>query len=180
MHDDCSDSRLRREYIKITKDYALAAAGAFADLPPEGEPFRFVYVSGSGTTQTPGLFSTLYSRVKGETETLLSEMRAKTPRLLAESARPAAVDADQHPAIKPYIPDPGRIYTYTAAVALPPIRHLAKWLHSPTEPLGRFLTGMAMGKFDKELAAGAKDIVTLNGGLRIVENSAIRRLEGLP
>jgi hypothetical protein len=38
---------------------------------------------------------------------------------------------------------------------------------------------MAMGKYDGQLDTGAKDIGTLNGGLRIVENSAFRRMAGV-
>jgi hypothetical protein len=37
-----------REYIRITHDFPLAAAQAFATLPTPGGRFNFVYVSGEG------------------------------------------------------------------------------------------------------------------------------------
>lgn len=48
-------------------------------------------------------------------------------------------------------------------------------LHSPTEQLGPFLAGLAMGKYDKQLDAGGEGIANLNGS-RILENLAFRRL----
>ncbi|KAK6211227.1 nucleoside-diphosphate-sugar epimerase [Colletotrichum tabaci] len=170
----------KEDYVKITKDYALEAAKAFADLPPKDEPFRFVYVSGEGATQQPGRFSAIFARVKGETETLLSEMRAANPRLRAESVRPAFVDCAHHDAIKPYVPNPGVLYNLMNAYLGPLTRTFLPSFVSPTEVLGRFMTEMAMGKFDDGLAAGGKGIITLNGGLRIVENVGFRRLAGLP
>ncbi|KAK1998794.1 nucleoside-diphosphate-sugar epimerase [Colletotrichum falcatum] len=169
----------KEDYVKITKDYALAAARAFADLAPGDEPFRFVYVSGEGATQKPGPFSAIFARVKGETETLLSEMRAENPRLRAESVRPAFIDSSDHDAIKPYIPNPGFVYNVMGAVLGPVSRAVIPSLVSPTETLGRFMAEMAMGKVDDGLAAGGKGIVTLSGGLRIVNNGAFRRLAGL-
>ncbi|KAK2015975.1 nucleoside-diphosphate-sugar epimerase [Colletotrichum eremochloae] len=169
----------KEDYVKITKDYALAAAKAFANLPPGDEPFRFIYVSGEGATQKPGPFSAIFARVKGETETLLSEMRAENPRLRTESIRPAFPDKMDHDAIKPYVPDPGLMYNVMGAVVAPAIRAFVPSFVSPTETLGRFMAEMAMGKVDAGLAAGGKGIVTLNGGLRIVNNAAFRRLAGL-
>ncbi|KAK1981491.1 nucleoside-diphosphate-sugar epimerase [Colletotrichum cereale] len=157
----------KEAYVKITKDYALAAAKAFADLPPGDEPFRFVYVSGEGATQEPGRFSAIFARVKGETETLLSEMRASNPRL-----EPA-------PADRPYVPNPGVLYNLMGAVLGPITRTAAPSFVSPTEALGKFMAEMAMGEVDAGLAAGGKGIVTLNGGLRIVSNYGFRRLAGL-
>ncbi|KAI8300801.1 Botcinic acid biosynthesis cluster B protein 16 [Colletotrichum sp. SAR11_59] len=169
----------KEEYVKITKDYTLAAAKAFAELPPNNEPFRFVYVSGEGATQKPGMFSAIFARVKGETETLLSEMRAANLRLQAEAIRPAFVDAQKHTAIKQYIPDPGMVYNAANVMIGPLTRTLVPSFVSPTEYLGKFMTEMAMGKHDASLAAGGQGIITLNGGLRIVENIGFRRLAGL-
>ncbi|KAI8243405.1 Botcinic acid biosynthesis cluster B protein 16 [Colletotrichum sp. SAR 10_99] len=169
----------KEEYMKITKDYTLAAAKAFAELPPNNEPFRFVYVSGEGATQKPSMFSAIFARVKGETETLLSEMRAANPRLQAEAIRPAFVDAQKHTAIKQYIPDPGMVYNAANVMIGPLTRTLVPSFVSPTEYLGKFMTEMAMGKHDASLAAGGQGIIPLNGGLRIVENIGFRRLVGL-
>lgn len=166
-----------REYVKITKDYTLAGAKAFADLAPGDEPFRFIYVSGMGATQAPGIFTASFARVKGETETKLDEMRAANPRFAAESVRPAGVDASDHPAIKPFLPDPGLLYKAMDYTLVPAIKTFMRSLHAPTEPLGKFLAEMAAGKHQAELKG--KDVVTLSGGLRLIENTAIRRIMGL-
>ncbi|OKL56451.1 hypothetical protein UA08_08219 [Talaromyces atroroseus] len=55
-----------------------------------GEPFDFVYVSGSGATTTPGRFSALFARLKGEAEMALAGL-----------LRPAFIDVKEHSAIKP-------------------------------------------------------------------------------
>ncbi|KAH6884906.1 hypothetical protein B0T10DRAFT_531068 [Thelonectria olida] len=168
------------EYVKITKDYALAGAKAFSDLAPNDEPFRFIYVSGQGSKQDPGRFASRYSRVKGETETSLSELRAIYPRLLTEAVGPGYVDAKDHAAIHAHVSNQGFLYDSVRTVLGLPIRLAIESLHAPTEPLGRFLAEMAMGKFDVQLSEGGSDIVTVHGGLRIVKNAAFRRLAGLP
>ncbi|KAH7022080.1 nucleoside-diphosphate-sugar epimerase [Ilyonectria destructans] len=168
----------KEDYVKITRDWPLASAKGFADLAPDGQAFRFIYVSGGGATQNPNFFTAFYGRVKGETETLLSSLR--TPRLHIESVRPAGVDAFDHDAIKPFIPNPGLAYRIMGVFLGPLFRTLIPFLHSPTEPLGKFLVGMAVGKYDQDLDAGGKGITTLPGGLRVLDNWAFRRLCGLP
>lgn len=167
---------MHREYVKITKDYALAAAESFATLPPDSEPFRFIYVSGEGTTFEPGRFTPIYARVKGETEIALSEMRAANPRLHAESVRPGMVDGVDHVAIKSYVPERSTLLRATTAVLGPPIRAFRKNGVSPTEPLGRFLTEMAMGKYEGKLTGPGIQTVRK---LRVIENVGFRRLYGL-
>ncbi|KAK7403913.1 hypothetical protein QQX98_010320 [Neonectria punicea] len=167
------------EYVKITKDYALIAAEAFSDLAPSDEPFRFIYVSGHSATQNPGRFTPRYCRVKGETETSLSEMRAVYPRLHTEAVGPGVVDASDHAAIRAYIPDQGLLYNSVRAVLGFPIRMLTRSLQCPTEPLGSFLAEMAMGKFDRQLDEGGSGIVKLKGGMRVVKNTAFLRLAGV-
>ncbi|KAM5354290.1 hypothetical protein ACJ41O_000940 [Fusarium nematophilum] len=172
----------KEDYVRITKDYALEAAKAFATLPEgqgegEEEPFRFVYVSGEGATQNPGMFSPIFARVKGETETALGEMTAKMPnRLQADSARPAFVDAAGHEAIQKYIPDPGMVFKASMAVLAPPMRAFYKSGWSPTPMLGEFLTKLAMGKVDSQIEGpGAFRL----GGSWVVGNAGIRRVMGL-
>jgi hypothetical protein len=172
---------INRQYIKITKDYALEAAKAFATLPPDEEPFRFIYVSGEGATQTPGMLSPIFAKIKGETESELSNMRAKLPRLRAESVRPGGVDPSQHEAIKKYLAAQGLLYNVLEATVLPALRLLKPSSTSPTEPLGKFLTEMAMGRFDEKLEERNRPfgISALPGGLRIVSNIGFRNLAGL-
>ena len=165
----------KEEYVKITKDYTIEAAKAFATLGKEEEPFRFVYVSGEGATQTPGRFSAIFARVKGETEQLLADMTTQIPTLRADSVRPAGVDAGNHDAIKPYIPTPGWAYRAAMIGLGPAIKTFYKSMHSPTEMLGPFFTDMVQGKLDGKLEGpGAFKL----GPSWVVGNVAIRRVMG--
>lgn len=167
-----------REYVKITRDFTLRAAEAFQTLGTEDQPFNFVYVSGEGSTLEPGRFTPIFGRVKGETEKALAEMRKANPSFHASSIRPAFVDAAQHDAIKPYIPALGPARNVMLAVLGPPIRGFVKGSWSPTLPLGRFMTEMAMGRWDGEIKAGGPSIEKI-GEFPILGNSAFRRLAGL-
>ncbi|KAI0411119.1 hypothetical protein F5X98DRAFT_384279 [Xylaria grammica] len=165
------------EYVKITKDYALAASEAFQELAQDAAaPFNFVYVSGHGATFTPGLLTPIFGRVKGETETALAALRARNPLFHASSARPAAVDGSAHDAIQKYLPVAPLVYRAVAPLMRVPVQLAFSGLYSPTQPLGRFLTDMAMGKYS--LAAPARDIAMI-GEFPVLENTAIRRLVGL-
>ncbi|KAI1134714.1 putative nucleoside-diphosphate-sugar epimerase [Hypoxylon sp. FL0543] len=166
----------KEEYVKITKDYALAASKAFQTLPPEQEPFNFVYVSGSGATTRPGRFSAIFARVKGETELALAAMRKANPLFHASSVRPAFIDAAKHDAIKPYIPVQPLSIRASTTILGPAIRYGAQSYWSPTYELGKFLTEMAMGRYKDQFKA--KDI-QMEGEMPILENSAFRRLAGL-
>lgn len=168
---------MSREYVKITKDFALAAAEAFQRIPREGvEPFNFVFVSGDGTTLEPGIFTPLFSRVKGETEMALSEMRKKNPLFHANTVRPSFVDPAAHDTIKLYIPNLPITRTTGAAVLGPLIRVAAKRLWSPTQPLGDFLTTMSMGKWEEKFEGPGFQKL---GHFSVVENVGFRRLMGL-
>ncbi|KAI0467712.1 putative nucleoside-diphosphate-sugar epimerase [Xylaria cf. heliscus] len=166
----------KEDYVKITKDYALAASRAFQGLANENEPFNFVYVSGNGATLEPGRFTPIFGRVKGETEAALAALRKQNPLMQASSVRPAAVDGTAHEAIKKYIPTAPLAYRMIAPVLLMPIRVGMPGMHSPTSELGRFLTEMAMGKHP--ITSPARDIAMI-GQFPILENSAFRRLVGL-
>ncbi|CAJ2512543.1 Uu.00g055580.m01.CDS01 [Anthostomella pinea] len=166
----------KEEYVKITKDYSLAASEAFQGLAPDSEPFNFVYVSGYGATIEPGRGAAIFARVKGETELALASMRKANPLFHASSVRPCGIDASAHEAIKPYIPTPPMWHRLLVPLMMAPIRIGYSNLHSPTQELGRFLTEMAMGKY--RFDSPAKD-VQMVGQFPILENSAFRRLSGL-
>lgn len=166
----------KEEYVRITKDYALAAARAFQNLPPENEPFNFVYVSGGGTTLQPGRFTPLFARVKGETELALSEMRTANPLFHAMSMRPYFIDYIAHDAIKPYIPNQGLIRSTAMAAIGPIIRAGVKSQWSPTIPLGQFLVELAAGGYRNQLQG---DGIEKLAGFAIIDNLAFRRLVGL-
>lgn len=167
----------KEDYVRITKDYTMAAAESFQSLGAKDKPFRFVYVSGEGATQQPGRFSAIFARVKGETEQSLADLTAASEgRLQADSVRPAFVDASQHDTIRPYIPKPGLLYKASIAVLGPVVRGAMAGSHSPTPMLGSFLTQMAMGTQDSKLqASGALRL----GSSWVVPNVAIRKAMGL-
>jgi hypothetical protein len=175
--------RNSREYVKITKDYALAAATAFQNLSPSpdaaAEPFRFVYVSGDGATFNPGMMTPVFGRVKGETELGLAEMRKTSPRFHTSTVRPAFVDMADHSAIRGYAPEPAGVALKLTAAALGPlIRTTMKSKWSPTEPLGHFLTDMATGRWDREFESGGAGVEKV-GAFPVVDNPTVRRLMGL-
>lgn len=172
----CSELIFERQYVKITKDFTLRAAKAFQTLSTEAQPLNFVYVSGLGATLQPGRFTPIFARVKGETEIALAEMRKANPAFRSLSIRPAGIDATNHRAIQPYLPTPGLV----KRLLLPPtnalIRNFWPSVDSPTEPLGKFMTEMAMGKWDAKYdGVGIEKL----GHLPILENKAFRRLAEL-
>ncbi|KAL7629838.1 hypothetical protein AAE478_001361 [Parahypoxylon ruwenzoriense] len=166
----------KEEYVKITKDYALAASKAFQTLASEQEPFNFVYVSGAGATTQPGRFSAIFARTKGETELALAAMRKANPLFHASSVRPAFIDSASHDAIKPYIPVPSLALRASIGLLGPVIRCGVQSSWSPTQDLGRFLAEMAMGRYKDQF--NANDI-QMEGEFPTLENSAFRRLSGL-
>ncbi|KAK7958057.1 nucleoside-diphosphate-sugar epimerase [Apiospora saccharicola] len=171
----------KEEYIKITKTFAVKAAKAFrAHLAPTtAEPFHFVYVSGMGAKTEPGRFTPLFGRVKGETELQLANMRSHYPgEFCAVSMRPAGVDGFAHQAIQAYLPTPPLALRLTTPVLLPAIRALWPGMSSPTEPLGRFLTELAMGRHAEALRVGGDGVQKI-GEFPIIENSAFRRMAKL-
>lgn len=189
----------KREYVKITKDFPLAAAAAFQTLPPSSSappdqdkgPFRFIYVSGEGTTTTPlsskpflsRLITPWFAIIKGQAELALSQL--SSPTFLPFSMRPAFIDAAAHPAIHPYIPKVSGLYTLSNCVLGPPIRVGYKKMWSPTEHLGKFLVEMAMGKWDETIkkeaeASNEKGFEKLEGGgMVVVGNEGWRRIASL-
>ncbi|CAG8364775.1 unnamed protein product [Penicillium salamii] len=169
----------KEQYVKITKDFTMAAANAFSTIKPPNAPFRFIHVSGEGATQSPGRFSPIFARVKGETESLLGKLSEENPSFRVDSVRPAFVDSAAHTAIHPYLPSGGMVETVAkAGIALiaPGIRCFYKSMHSPTEHLGPFLTDMAMGRYETKLQGSG--VFKLGGGF-VVENVGMRRILGL-
>jgi len=127
-------------------------------------------------THSPGRFTPIFSRVKGETELALAELRQTNPKLWTDSVRPGMVDPIHHEAIKPFIPggqDRPFAYRVGEQVLAPVVRAISKGRVSPTQPLGEFLTGMAMGKYDGKLSGNGFIKV---GESVVVENVGFRKL----
>lgn len=193
-------------YVRITKDYAMAAAKAFSTLRESAaaasshetkaasgasstdeqedaaaQKFKFIYVSGEGATLTPKWHTARFGRVKGETEQSLLSLSQQAPfsdRLAVYSARPAGVDALK----QPWVLDPVMREKRTAfqrillRLLLPPIAMLLPSAHTPTAELGRVLVEMAVDPSREPFDARDPGI---SGEGRTVGNVALRRFGGL-
>lgn len=161
------------DYVKITRDWPAEAAKAFQALTPENEPFNFVYVSGVGATTEPGLFSAFWARIKGEAELALADIRKENPLLRASSVRLGFGSEAKHDAIKPYLPS-RPYYEKVLRASEPAIRAVMPSIWTPTEYFGRFLTDLALGRYQDQLRASKG--IRMVGNMPIIENSAFRRL----
>lgn len=183
----------RDTYIRVTKDYALAAAEAFAKLKQntstasgsgpatrgDAGKFKFIYVSGEGATVTPGRWTPLFGRVKGETEAgllAMSQSPAFEKSLSVYSVRPAGVDGAAQPWIWDHIMHEKRsAFTRLQLRALmAPIRLMYKSMHTPTESLGQVLVEMACDRATEEYHGNG-----VSGGGRTLSNIKLRELGGL-
>jgi hypothetical protein len=158
----------RSEYLEITHDYPLAAAKAFSTLHPDS-PFTFVYVSGEGATHTPSLFTQIYARVKGQTELALYNLAKATPNLKVYNIRPGGVDWTNHPEIHAFIPH----QQWWKKAMIPGLNVVYKGLMTPTKPMGRIMTELAMKRGEKLEGSG----IEMEGTL--VTNEGFRRMAGL-
>lgn len=157
-----------RQYLEITHDYTIAAARAFSTIHPDS-PFTFLHVSGEGATQSPGTFTTLYGRVKGQVESELLDLGKTNPMFRVYNVRPGGVDWTKHPAIHPFIP-PQETYK---KMLIAPMNLVYKAMMTPAKEMGRVMTELAMSRGE---ALKGTDI-GMEG--RLVSNVAIRRMAGL-
>ncbi|KAF3910504.1 hypothetical protein AA313_de0209021 [Arthrobotrys entomopaga] len=155
------------DYTVITKDYPLAAAEAFKDLPVDHKKFKFVYISGRGADQN-GKGRGMFGRVKGETEKLLLNMATGKDSFEVYNLRPAGIDPG-----KEWVAErPQKMLEKTFFALAPLIRPFASGLFTPADKLGDVSVSLALG--DGEKVDGAHVL----GGYTL-ENEAIRRLAGL-
>ena len=172
-----------KTYIKITKDYPIAAAKAFSALTDE--KLKFVYVSGEGATYTPGRFTQIFARVKGEAELALVDLSKQTPyskTLRVYNARPGGVDGTSQPEVwRPVWAKYGAFKRFYMSILLPPMRMFYKNMMSPTPQLGQALVELAMGDGEKLEGRGVEDVGKgVEGEGRLVRNIGLRRMGGLP
>ncbi|KAF2461163.1 nucleoside-diphosphate-sugar epimerase [Lineolata rhizophorae] len=160
----------KEEYVKITHDMTMDAASAFANLSPS---FNFVFVSGEGATHTPGLFSAIFARVKGQTELDLLDFSKQHQGFNTYALRPAMVDQTYHEAIHPYTPKVSSVRRMFNTSLRPALRLLSSNIISPTDHLGRVLVDLALS--DGKPLEG----VGIEGEGRIITNQGMRRLAGL-
>ncbi|KAL9035315.1 MAG: hypothetical protein Q9180_004926 [Flavoplaca navasiana] len=184
----------------ITYDYALAAAKAFASLSPV---FNFVYISGDGVrmafghrpgfilrghhtliwrkvTRTPGRFTPLFARVKGEAETSLLALRSDTPGLRIWNVRPAFIDESQNP-----LKDGPDMLVKRLSYRIAPLLR-AVWPNgvTPTSPLAAISKDCALetaSKDDVKARIQGTGVTVEQGDTLgvLLANTGIRRLAGL-
>lgn len=180
-------------YVKITRDFTMAAVKAFSTLrgsgssEPKASPgaddkkFKFIYVSGEGATLAPKWYTPLFGRVKGETEAALVSL-AQQPSyrdvLAVYSARPAGVDGRKQPWVWDPVMQEKRT-RFQRTILTPLLSPIAWWFpshHSPTAELGRALVEMAV---DPSREPFPLDDAGISGEGRTVGNIALRRFAGL-
>lgn len=117
------------------------------------------------------MFTTLYGKVKGETERDLLELSKTTPSLKPYSIRPGAVDNTFHPEIHAFSEKKG-IHKLDFVI-LPIFRAAYKSMLTPTKDLAIISVDLAMS--DGKLLEGKG----IEGEGRTVNNIALRRLAGI-
>ena len=166
-----------KTYVKITKDYPLAAAKAFAGLSED--KLNFVHVSGEGATYKPGRFTPIFARVKGETELALIDVSKQSPALRIYNARPGGVDGRSQPEIwDPIVKRRSMAWRLQMAVLMPAFS-LYQNMMSPTPELGKALVELAMGDGEKLEGKGIENSGDEGEG-RTIRCVGLRRLGGLP
>ncbi|KAF2455031.1 hypothetical protein BDY21DRAFT_350976 [Lineolata rhizophorae] len=170
------------EYVRMTRDYPVAAASAFAELnkPGTGEsaarPFTFVYVSADDADQA-GTSSALYRRVKGQAERDLLSLMDARPSLRVYNARAGAIipDAGAWIADRPMM---AREKYFYFPVAAPVLKKVYPNIISPTGKLAEALVKLAIGDGESLGKEDGKNGL-FNGG-RTVGNKYLREMVGLP
>ncbi|KAK5122893.1 hypothetical protein LTR85_003458 [Meristemomyces frigidus] len=154
------------DYTKITVDYPLAAAKAFAGL---GEHVNFVYMSGEGADMEEKA-STMFGRVKGRAEKTLLGLQEEYPSLKVYNVRPAMINpqgkylAERKPTLQ------DRASTLLGGI----VGVVWKSFEIPTDKLAKACVDLAVGD-GEPIPAGQG--VAAEG--RLLSNTALRRLAGI-
>jgi hypothetical protein len=157
-----------REYIEITHEYPLAAANAFATLHPE-LPFVFLYVSGEGATQSPGMLTTFFGSVKGRAESALFNLSKQHAMFRVYNVRAGGVDWTHHPEIQPFIPT----QPLWKKLLVPVLNVVYQGIMTPTGPMSEVMVRLVMSNGEELEGSG----IGMEGTL--VKNEALRRMGGL-
>jgi len=154
------------KYTKITVDYPLAAAKAFATL---GENFNFVYVSGDGADMEEKS-SAMFGRVKGRAEKMLLGLQQERHGLKIYNLRPALINpqgrylAERNPSLQ------DKTATFLGGI----LEKVWKSYDTPTSALALVCVDLATGSGDPVPTGEG-----VEAGGRLLRNTAIRRLAGL-
>jgi hypothetical protein len=115
------------------------------------------------------MFTPIFGRVKGQIETSLLNFRKQNPFFKAYSVRPGGVDWTAHPEIHAYIPH----QPAWKKMLMTPMNLVYKSMMTPTKPMGKVFTELAMSNGEPLEGDG----VGMEGTL--LTNIGIRRLSGL-
>jgi hypothetical protein len=115
------------------------------------------------------MFTPIFGRVKGQTETALFDFAKQNSMFKVYNIRPGGVDWTNHPDIHPFIPKQAM---YKRAL-ISPMNMVYKSMMTPTQPMGKIMTELAMSK--GEPLQGSD--IGMKGTL--IPNVAIRRMAGL-
>ncbi|CAJ2501052.1 Uu.00g039050.m01.CDS01 [Anthostomella pinea] len=156
------------EYTRITLDYPVAAAKAFAGL---AERMNFVYFSGEGGDMEEKA-STMFGRIKGRAESRLLALQkdGEYPSLRVYNIRPAIINPQGNYLAERSVTLHDRASTWVGGLA----SVVWKSFVIPSDKLAKACTDLAVG--DGE-AVPAGEGVEADG--RLLRNTALRRLAGL-
>ncbi|CAD6565132.1 MAG: hypothetical protein TREMPRED_000937 [Tremellales sp. Tagirdzhanova-0007] len=130
---------------KITYDYTLTFAKAFASLGSRSDPFRFIYVSGDLVNQSTTEGSNEALNVKAKTEKALRQLEMENDGFQAVFVRPGIIDpTSEHTPQMPW----GRRYGLMSLAAT--LRYVKPDATISGEDLGRVCVELASGKMWEE------------------------------
>ncbi|KAM3075156.1 hypothetical protein ACMFMG_007390 [Clarireedia jacksonii] len=164
----------RETYKEITHTYTMRAAQSFASLR-RPSPFKFIYVSGEGATQTPSAMTPMFSTIKGQAEADLIALSSQPEydNLRVINVRPGAVDSSEHQEIAEFVPKKSMMMKMATFALVPLIKGLQRDWITPTRNFGEVCTQLVTGNGEK---LEGKGVVGAEG--RILSNVALRRLGG--
>lgn len=154
------------DYVKITVDYPVAAAKAFATI---GDKMNFVYMSGEGAQQSEKSMM-MFGRIKGRAENSLLALQKEHPSLNVYNIRPATINPEGNylAGREPNFHD--KLSTFVGGV----FERVWKAFVIPTPKLAEVCVNLATGD-GKPIAAGQG--VEADG--RLLRNTALRRMSGM-
>jgi hypothetical protein len=115
------------------------------------------------------MFTPIFGRVKGQIEQTLFDFSKANPNFKLYNVRPAIVDWRHHPEIHPFLP---KLPAYRR-LGLAPFDMLWKNMMTPTRPMGKVFTELALSKGEP---LEGKD-TQMEG--RLAPNVALRRMAGI-
>ena len=154
------------EYTKITLDYPVAAAKAFAGL---GDNMNFVYMSGEGASSEEKSMQ-MFGRIKGRAENTVLALSKEYPSLSVYNIRPAAINPQGNYLAERKTTMQDRASTWLGGL----FEVVWKGMVISTERLARVCIDLATGD-GKPIASGQG--VESDG--RLLRNTALRRLSSM-